>query len=559
MKRIEYVLFLGLRDGQRGKRYVLDALLALVLPCIVTFIIYIARLYPAIPNISFIYLLIVLWLATVRGLYAAVVASLVAFLTFDFFLVTPLFTLTIGKYEEWLALFIFLVTSITTGELASALRQRAEVATQREKETRALYDLVNTTTNETHLANQLHNIAQAIVTNFSGEGVSDCSILLPDVHGTGKLDMLADAQQDATQLQLSVDEMRTAESVMTVGSIISFFGGADNKSPYRFRRVINEKPLQLSSIRFVPLHQNHKVVGVARLVMKNSEQRFPIERSQINTSTDINHRAAFFWIFLDQAAAMIERARLHREAVQIELLRRTDALRASLLSSVSHDLRTPLTSIKAAASSLLQDDIEWDEEAKRSFAQAIEREADRLNRLVGNILDMSRIEGGALKAEKELYPLEDLLHDVLGHMQDALQGREVKLDIPADLPPVPLDYLQIDQVVTNLLENAVRYTMPLSPLEIAVQVVDDHIMVSIGDHGPGIPPYDLERIFDKFYRVSGAKRKATSVMGTGLGLAVCRGLVEAHGGRIWAENRAEGGALFHFTLPLGKQEGLIYE
>lgn len=559
MKRIEYVLFLGLRDGQRGKRYVLDALLALILPVIVTSIIYIARLYPAVPNISFLYLLIVLWLATVRGLYAAVVASLVAFLTFDYFLVPPFFTLTIGKYEEWLALFIFLVTSITTGQLASALRQRAEVATQRERETRALYDLVNATTNETQLANQLHSIAQAVVTNFSAEGVSDCSILLPDVHGMGKLDMLADAQQDATQLQLSVDEMRTAESVMTVGRIISFFGGVDNKSPYRFRRVINEKPLQRSSIRFVPLQQNHKVVGVVRLVMENNEQRFPIERSQINISTDINHRAAFFWIFLDQAVAMIERARLHREAVQIELLRRTDALRASLLSSVSHDLRTPLTSIKAAASSLLQDDIEWDEEAKRSFAQAIEREADRLNRLVGNILDMSRIEGGALKAEKEWYPLEDLLHDVLGHMQAALQGREVKLDIPADLPPVPLDYLQIDQVVTNLLENAVRYTVPSSPLEIAAQVVDDHIMVSIGDHGPGIPPYDLERIFDKFYRVSGAKRKATSVMGTGLGLAVCRGLVEAHGGHIWAENRAEGGALFHFTLPLGKQEGLIYE
>jgi two-component system, OmpR family, sensor histidine kinase KdpD len=557
MKRIEYVLFLGLRDGQRGKRYVLDALLALVLPTIVTYIIFIARLYPAVPNISFLYLLIVLGLATIRGLYAAVVASVVAFLTFDFFLVPPFYTLTVGKYEEWLALFIFLVTSIITGELASALRQRAEVATQREKETRALYDLVNATTNEPQLASQLHTIAQAIVSNFSAEGVRDCSILLPDIHGTGKLDMLADAQQDATQLQLSVDEMRTAESVMMEGSIVSFFVDADNNLPYRFRRIINEKPLKSGSIRFVPLHQNHRVVGVVRLVMMDGLQRFPIERAQINTSTDINHRAAFFWIFLDQAAAMIERARLHSEAVQIELLRRTDALRASLLSSVSHDLRTPLASIKAAASSLLQNDIEWDEEAKNSFAQAIEREADRLNRLVGNILDMSRIEGGALKAEKELYPLDALLHDVLGHMQAVLQGREVKLDIPDNLPPVPLDYLQIDQVVTNLLENAIRYTAPPSPIEITVQVVDDHIMVTIGDHGPGIPPYDLERIFDKFYRVSGAKRKATSVMGTGLGLAVCRGLVEAHGGRIWAENRAGGGALFRFTLPLDKLEGQV--
>jgi two-component system sensor histidine kinase KdpD len=120
---------------------------------------------------------------------------------------------------------------------------------------------------------------------------------------------------------------------------------------------------------------------------------------------------------------------------------------------------------------------------------------------------------------------------------------------------VQLDYLQMDQVVTNLLENAVRYTAAGSPLEIKAQAVDDHIIVSIADRGPGIPSDDLERIFDKFYRVSGAKRKSGSVMGTGLGLAVCRGLVEAHGGHIWAENRVDGGAIFRFTLPLGKLEG----
>jgi two-component system sensor histidine kinase KdpD len=551
MKRTESLLFLGLRDGQRVKRYVLDALLALVLPAIVTYFIYIVRLYPAIPNISFLYLLVVLGLASTRGLYASVIASLMSFFTFDFFLVIPLFTLTIGTDEEWLALFIFLVTAIITGELASALRQRAEQATLREKETRALYELVNATTNETDLACQLRTIARAIVNNFAALGVSDCSILLPDLYGTGKLEILADVQQEPAQVQLSVDETRTAELVMREGRIISFFENAGHSLPQRIRRTVNEK----SSNRFVPLHQHQKVVGVVRLVMEDGSQRFPTERLPSSTSVSINDQAAFFWTFLDQATAMIERARLHREAVQIELLRRTDVLRSALLSSVSHDLRTPLASIKAAASSLLQDDVEWDEESKRSFAQAIEREADRLNRLVGNILDMSRIEGGALKAEKEWYPLDELLHDVMGRMQEVLQGRELQVDIQEDLPPVQLDYLQMDQVVTNLLENVVRYTAAGSPLEIKAQAVDDHIIVCIADRGPGIPSDDLERIFDKFYRVSGAKRKSGSVMGTGLGLAVCRGLVEAHGGHIWAENRADGGAIFRFTLPLGKLEG----
>lgn len=553
MKRIESLLFLSLRDGRRGMRYALDTLVALVLPIVLTYFIYVARLYPAIPNISLLYLLVVLGLASIRGLYAAVLASLISFFAFDFFLVAPLFTLTIGTEEEWLALFIFLVTAIITGELASALRQRAELALQREKETRALYELVNATTNERDLSSQLRTIARSIVSNFAAVGVSDCSILLPDAQGSGKLEILADALQDPAQMQLSVDEMHTAESVLREGKIVSFFVSSEHDLPHRIRRAINER----SSNRFVPLQQHQNVVGVVRLVMVDGASRFPSERQAAGASVNINDQATFFWTFLDQATAMIERARLHREAVQIELLRRTDVLRAALLSSVSHDLRTPLSSIKAAASSLLQDDVEWDEESKRSFAQAIEREADRLNRLVGNILDMSRIEGGALKAEKEWYPLNELLHDVLGRMSVSLQGRELCVDIPADLPPVRLDYLQIDQVVTNLLENALRYTAPGSPLEITAQVVADYIMVSIADRGPGIPAYDLERIFDKFYRVSGASRKSTSTMGTGLGLAVCRGLVEAHGGRIWAENRDGGGAIFRFTLPLGTLEDQV--
>jgi two-component system sensor histidine kinase KdpD len=298
-----------------------------------------------------------------------------------------------------------------------------------------------------------------------------------------------------------------------------------------------------------------KVVGVMRLLIEDDPRLFMAENSLGVDQESSDPHTAFFWTFLDQATSIIERARLRQESLQIELLQRTDKLRAALLSSVSHDLRTPLSSIKAAASSLLQEDVQWDEEARRSFALAIEREADRLNRLVGNLLDMSRIEGGALKPEKEWYPVDELIHDVLGHMQPILQGRVVQTHLPDDLPPVELDYLQMDQVLTNLIENAVRHTPPETPIEVSAQREGEQMVISVADRGPGIPEKDKVHIFDKFYRVLGTQRGT----GSGLGLAVCKGLVEAHGGSIWVEDRENGGAIFRFTLPIGKSEDIEHE
>ncbi len=556
MKPFSDILFVGNVEGKLWRRYAIDTLLATFASAVITFFIFKAKLYPAIPNISFLYLLAVLGLASRRGLYAAIIASIAAFLLFDFLLTDPFFTFVITKMEEWLALFIFLVTAMITAQLASALRQRAEEAVQREKETRALYELVSATTNEASLERQLALVARAILTNFASVNVRDCAILLPDTRGN--LQLQADACNAPDQMRLSSDEMKTAAIVLHEGKIIDLHSDISPSSATktcnnRYTRFINANSKRSHYVRLIPLQMGPHIVGVVRLLMEGRAHHLPIDRAKVGGEQ--YRQAAFFWTFLDQAASMIERARLHRETMEVELLRRTDALRSSLLSSVSHDLRTPLSSIKASASSLLQEDVQWDEEARRSFATTIEHQADRLNRLVGNLLDMSRIEGGALKPEREWYPLDELLQDVLNRMQGVLQGREVQLFLPGHLPPIKLDYLQIDQVVTNLLENAVRYTPANTPIEISAQVTHGQIEVSIADHGPGIPPYELTRIFDKFYRISGTTRKNTSIMGTGLGLAVCRGLIEAHGGRIWAENRPEGGAVFRFTLPMSDAEG----
>ncbi|MGZ3610060.1 MAG: ATP-binding protein [Ktedonobacteraceae bacterium] len=534
------------------KRYLIDSALGVVGTFLVTGILYYFQLYPRIPNISLLYLLVILTLASTRGLYAAILASVIAILSFDFFLVPPYYTLTIAKFDEWLALFVFLITAIITSQLAAALRRRAEQARLREHETRILYELVRATTSEESLQQQLSIIARAVVDVFSSWGVRDCEILLPDT--MGKLVAQGSAKKPVDQIRLTADEESTALWVMAQAQTVELHDVAiasQSSSEYAPRAVVRstaQKNVVRRYIRMIPLEMGKKVHGVLCLFMEDDPRLVALEKNLGAERERSNSQRAFFWTFVDQATSMIDRARLRQEGLQIEVLQRTDTLRAALLSSISHDLRTPLASIKASASSLLQDDVQWSDEERRSFALAIEREADRLNRLVANLLDMSRIEGGALKPEKEWYPIDELIHDVLGHMQPLLPGREVKTDIPDDLPPVQLDYLEIEQVLTNLIENTVRYTPSDSPIDVGVQTEGDHMVISVADRGPGIPPADLERVFDKFYRVLG--RAAERQTGSGLGLAVSKGLVEAHGGRIWAENREGGGAVFRFTLPL---------
>jgi two-component system sensor histidine kinase KdpD len=221
-----------------------------------------------------------------------------------------------------------------------------------------------------------------------------------------------------------------------------------------------------------------------------------------------------------------------------------------------------LTAIKASASSLLQEDVQWDQQTRRGFAQTIEREADRLNRLVSNLLDMSRIEEGALRPEKELYSLKSLIYDVLDRLQPLLKEHNVEVKLPDDLLLVEIDYMQIDQVITNLFENAARYTPAGTEIEIvaskqALVGQGEAIVVEVKDHGPGLARGEHERIFDKFYRVLTVH--AGRPGGSGLGLSVCKGIIEAHGGQIRATTTAGGGLTVTFQLPLSGDEGENYE
>jgi two-component system, OmpR family, sensor histidine kinase KdpD len=250
--------------------------------------------------------------------------------------------------------------------------------------------------------------------------------------------------------------------------------------------------------------------------------------------------------FADQAAVALEKLRLLREADRADMLDRADRLKSALMSAVSHDLRTPLASIMASVTSLLEPDIQWGKETQQDFLQAIYDEARRLNVLVGNLLDISKIEGGALRPEKDWYSITEVIEAVMQRLEPNLADHITSVKIQNDLPMTLLDFTEIDQILTNLLENAIKYTPPDAKIEIGARRVGDRIEIKVADAGPGVPIEHLPYLFDKFYQVDRQHRSR----GVGLGLAISKGLVEAHGGEIWARNRPGGGLEVTFTLPV---------
>lgn len=527
--------------------YLLDTLFAVAGVMLSTTLIASFQLYPRIPNISSIYLLAVLSLATWRGRYAATLAALLAFLSFNFFVIPPLYTFTVYRTEEWIALFVLLISGLLTSHLTATLRQQSQHIARKEYETRILYNLVRLINQEGRPELQLKVIARAIVDVFASWGIQDCEIIQPDAQGTLQVQVCASQDQPSPLLP---GELTHAAWVIKHGQSLETIEHASTQHHQRaFKHSIYH------TCYWLPLIIGAKTVGVLRLhIHKGGRQAEHFDFSQeARIDTHKYPHNAFFWAFLDQATLLIERSRLQRENLHLEVLQQTDTLRAALLSSVSHDLRTPLTVIKASASTLLEQDIHWEEAAQHSIARSIEREADRLNRLVGNLLDMSRIEEGALKPEKEWYQVRALIQDVLDRLSSLFEGRSVQLHGARDLPPVELDYLHLDQVLTNLLENAVRYTPPGTPIDIVVQPQEHEMLISVADRGPGIPQAEQKLIFDKFYRVLHHKQPGTSDIstpGSGLGLAVCKGLIEAHEGRIWVESHPQEGAQFFIALPL---------
>jgi two-component system sensor histidine kinase KdpD len=250
-------------------------------------------------------------------------------------------------------------------------------------------------------------------------------------------------------------------------------------------------------------------------------------------------------VYASQAAVAIERAQLVEQTRQTQVLQATEKLQTALLNSISHDLRTPLVSITGVLSSL-QDDGVLDEAARRNLIDTARGEAERLNRLVGNLLDMTRLEAGALRMKQEPCDLQDVIGSALERLSERVADRPVTLHSDPDLPLIPMDFVLIVQVLANVLDNAIKYSPPAAPIEITASYVGAFAEIAVADRGVGIPHDDLARVFDKFYRV----QNPNNAGGTGLGLSICKGIVEAHGGFIVAENRTGGGTIVTIGLPL---------
>ena len=278
----------------------------------------------------------------------------------------------------------------------------------------------------------------------------------------------------------------------------------------------------------LPLRERDREVGMLHVRLRQRRRLTADARRHLDT-------------FAGHIALALARIRLAAEAETARVGAETERLRNALLTSVSHDLRTPLAAITGAATTLLEGGARMDDATRRDLLESIREEAERLNRLVQNLLEMTRLESGRLRLRREWHPLEEVIGAALARFGE----RPVTLSVPRNLPLVPIDDVLIEQVVVNLLDNAVKYTPTGSPIRILATATDESVTVEVADCGPGLPPGVEQRVFEKFYRVDG-----NGLHGTGLGLAICRGIVHAHGGRIWAQNLPEGGVAFLFTLPL---------
>jgi two-component system sensor histidine kinase KdpD len=294
--------------------------------------------------------------------------------------------------------------------------------------------------------------------------------------------------------------------------------------------------LRKAKARYFPMITARGKVGVLAIWMNNAVSELSLEQERLLRA------------YADLSALAIENVQLAEKAKKVEIFEAREKLQTAFLNSISHDLRTPLSSIIGAISSLQDENAGLDEVARKNLVEIEREEADRLNYMITNLLDMSRIEAGAIRLSRQPSDVSDLIGVALQQLGNRAKNRQIKMNVAPGLPFLLVDFGLIVQTLVNILDNAVKYSSSDSIIEVTVYLANHEVELAIADRGVGIPPQDLERIFDKFYRV----QRPNDVPGIGLGLPICKGFVEAHGGHIWAENRPSGGTIIRLTLPVAE-------
>jgi two-component system sensor histidine kinase KdpD len=430
------------------------------------------------------YLLPVVASTLLWGLGPGVVGALAAFFAFNYFFIEPRFTLRVARPQDLLVLLAFLAVAVVLSQLLGRTRAALSAARQREREAVRLYEFSIALAGQHTDPSIARTVAQYALETFQAD----------------RVEMMVEASTDQPASNVCLPPERAA---------------APERPPTSVAPLLTARGLQ-------------------------GEIRVWLDRAALTSAED-----RVLKTFATQSALALERSHLARSETRAQVAEESDRLKTALLSSVSHELRTPLAAIKAAVTSLRSGTVDRQSRARDELLATIEEEADQLNTLVGHLLDMSRIEAGVLKPQRAWNDLEEIIGAAAARLKQAARHHRLEINVPDDLPLIPVDFVQIQQVFTNLIGNGLKYAPEGSVIRVEAGLRDPDAAVRVINHGPPVPDEHLDRIFDKFYRVTAAAR----VTGTGLGLSICKGIVEAHGGRIWAENLTDGLA-FNFTLPL---------
>jgi two-component system sensor histidine kinase KdpD len=471
--------------------------------------------YFATANLIMMYLIAVIVIAIRGGRGPSVLASVLSVATFDFFFVPPYFSFAVSDIQYLLTFGVMLVVALVISNLAVRLHQQAELARYRERRTGVLYAMSRDLAMHRGTSMLAHLSSRHLREVFDGQ----VAIFLADPDKRLQL-------QRGEELYFEFDPKEA--------------GVAQWVFDHSERAGLGTDTLPGSSALYLPLVGSSGAIGV--VAVRPRDPGLLLDPEQLHLLESL----------VNQMALALERTRLSDEAQQAHVAAEAERMRSAILSSVSHDLRTPLATISGAASSLAEGREELNAAARRDLARSIYREADRLDRLLKNLLNMMRLESGAVQLSKQWHPLDEIIGAALDRLEGRLPDHTVTTALPIELPLLLVDGVLLEQVIINLVENAVKYAPARTVIDITASTTNHRVVVEVADRGPGIPLGEESLIFDKFYRGKSAREG-----GVGLGLTICRGIVEAHGGRIWAENRPGGGALFRFTIPLAEKQPVI--
>ena len=475
-------------------------------------------------NIVMVYLLGTVLVAARFGRGPAVMAAVLSVCLFDFMFVPPKYSFAVSDTQYVITFAVMLTTAFLISHLAARGKRQASVARQRERRAAELYAL----SRELARRRTIDEIARFLVRHVLASIEGEAAVLLPDADGK-----IQDPEHFCDR-----GAPRTAASTNRYPVPGNDLGIAQWAYDHKKKAGLNTDTLASATAMYLPLSALKRNIGVLGLR--------PTDPRQLQ----IPEQMGLVEALINQAAVAMERVQLAAAAQDASVQIESERLRNVLLSAISHDFRTPLATIIGSASTLRDSDAALGEARRRALLDTLLHEADRMNRLVGNLLDLTRFSEGRIEIKHDWVAIDELVGAVLARLKELLASHPVTLNLPPEPPLVQGDEVMLEQVLSNLIENVARHTPAGTPFEISARADDDTLQVVVRDHGPGFPPGEETRVFEKFHQA----RPESAQSGFGLGLAISKAIVEAHGGTITAENASGGGAEFRFTLPLPVRE-----